>query len=164
MAAAGYPVHVTTVALWKRTGWRAPESRHPLDGARAGLDSIAPVVTGNPQTCIDDLIRNHPDRENLEKLPDAELLRLAAREVAMAVVIIARTIQARAVSMSTNAGGVADLLKFGGNRSRCCRQRVRAGADASARRVTRLNASRFAATEWPTRSAPMTSLGSAQGH
>jgi hypothetical protein len=37
---------------------------------------------------------------------------LAAREVAMAVVIIARTIQARAVSLvSTNAGGVADLLK-----------------------------------------------------
>ena len=67
LAAAGYPVHFTTVALWKRTGWRAPESRHPLDAARAGLDSIAPVVTGNPQTCIDDLIRNHPDRENFDK-------------------------------------------------------------------------------------------------
>ena len=70
------------------------------------------MVTGNPQTCIDDLIRDHPERENFEKLTDAELLRMAAREVAMAVVIIARTIQARAVSLvSTNAGGVADLLK-----------------------------------------------------
>src|ERR1700722_4828537 len=75
--------------------------------------------------------------------PDISTRRSRIREVAMAVVIIARTIQARAVSMSTNAGGVADLLKFGGNRSRCCRQRVRAGADASARRVTRSNASRF---------------------
>jgi hypothetical protein len=46
-----------------------------------GLDSIAPVVTGNPHTSIEDLVRNHPDRENLEKLPDAELLRMAAREV-----------------------------------------------------------------------------------
>jgi hypothetical protein len=105
-------VHFTTVALWKRTGWRAQESRHPLDAARAGLDSIAPVVTGNPHTSIEDLIGNHPDREKFEKLTDAELVRLAAREVAMAVVIIARTIQARAVSLvSTNAGGVADLLK-----------------------------------------------------
>jgi hypothetical protein len=70
------------------------------------------VVTGNPHTSIEDLIRTHPDRESLEKLTDAELLRLAAREVAMAVVIIARTIQARAASLvSTNAGGVADLLK-----------------------------------------------------
>ena len=105
-------MHFTTVALWKRTGWRAPEGRHPLDAARAGLDSIAPVVTGNPQTCIDDLIRDHPERENFEKLTDAELLRMAAREVAMALAIIARTIQTRAISLvSTNAGGVADLLK-----------------------------------------------------
>ena len=96
LAAAGYPVHFTAVALWKRTGWRAQESRHPLDAARAGLDSIAPVVTGNPQTCFDDLIGNHPERENFEKLTDAELLRLAACEVAMAVVMIARTIQAQA--------------------------------------------------------------------
>jgi hypothetical protein len=56
------------------------------------LDSIAPVVTGNPQTCIDDLVGNHPERKNFEKLTDAELLRMAACEVAMAVVIIARTI------------------------------------------------------------------------
>ena len=58
--------------------------RHPLAVARAGLESAAPVVTGNPHTSIEDLIRTHPDRENLEKLPDAELLRLAAREAAMA--------------------------------------------------------------------------------
>jgi hypothetical protein len=37
---------------------------------------------------------------------------MAAREVAMAVVIIARTIQARATSLaSTSTGGLADLLK-----------------------------------------------------
>jgi hypothetical protein len=70
LAAAGYPVHFTTVALWKRTGWRAPESHHPLDAARAGLDSIAPVVTGDPHTSIEDLIRTHPDREKFEQLTD----------------------------------------------------------------------------------------------
>ena len=80
--------------------------------ARAALESVAPVVTGIPTTSIKDLIKEYPNRESLEKLTDAELLRVAAREVAMAVVIIARTIQARAVSLvSTNAGGVADVLK-----------------------------------------------------
>jgi hypothetical protein len=81
--------------------------RHPLAAARAGLESVAPVVTGNPHTSIEDLIRNHPDRESLEKLTDAELLRMAASEVAMALIIIARTIQAPAMSL----GGLADLLK-----------------------------------------------------
>jgi hypothetical protein len=57
--------------------------------------------------CIDDLIRDHPERENFEKLTDAELLRMAAREVAMALIIIARATQAPAMSL----GGVADLLK-----------------------------------------------------
>jgi hypothetical protein len=96
----------------ERTGWRAPEGRHPLDAARAGLDSIAPVGTGIRTTSIKDLIKEYPNRESLEKLTDAELLRSAAREVAMAVVIITRTIQARATSLvSTNAGGLADLLK-----------------------------------------------------
>ena len=58
-----------------------------------------PVVTGIPTTSIKDLNKEYPNRESLEKLTDAELLRLAAREAAMAVGIIARTIQARAVSL-----------------------------------------------------------------
>jgi hypothetical protein len=70
------------------------------------------VLLRPPKPTAPILIGNHPDRENFEKLTDAELLRTAAREVAMAVVIIARTIQALAVSLvSTNAGGVAHLLK-----------------------------------------------------
>jgi hypothetical protein len=60
-------VHFVTVARWKAMGWRAQESRHPSDTARAGFDSIAPAATGNPHTSIDDLIRNHPDREILER-------------------------------------------------------------------------------------------------
>jgi hypothetical protein len=114
LGAAGYPVHWVTVARWRRTGWQPiePARRHPLALARAGLESVAPVVTGIPTTSIKDLIKEYPNRESLEKLTDAELLRMAAREVAMALVIIARTIQARAISLvSTNAGGVADLLK-----------------------------------------------------
>jgi hypothetical protein len=98
LGAAGYPVHWVTVARWRRTGWQpiGPARRHPLALARAGLESVAPVVTGIPTTSIKDLIKEYPNRESLEKLTDAELLRMAACEVAMAVVMIARTIQARA--------------------------------------------------------------------
>ena len=109
LGAAGYPVHWVTVARWRRTGWQpiGPARRHPLVLARAGLESVAPVVTGIPTTSIKDLIKEYPNRESLEKLTDAELLRMAAREVAMALIIIARATQAPAMSL----GGLADLLK-----------------------------------------------------
>ena len=112
LTAAGYPVHFVTVARWKAMRWRAQESRHPLAAARAGLDSSAPLVTGIPQTSIDDLIREHSNRESLEKLTDDELLRTAAREVAIALIIIAQAIQGRATSLvTTKTGELAAMLK-----------------------------------------------------
>ena len=62
---------------------------------------------GDPDNFHQGLIKEYPNRESLEKLTDAELLRMAAREVAMALIIIARATQAPAMSL----GGVADLLK-----------------------------------------------------
>jgi hypothetical protein len=49
------------------------------------------VLLRPPKPTAPILIGNHRDREKFEKLTDAELLRLAARDVAMAVVIIVRT-------------------------------------------------------------------------
>ena len=49
MTAAGYPVDFTTIARWKRQGWRANSNAdHPLDVARARIEAIAPLATGNP--------------------------------------------------------------------------------------------------------------------
>jgi hypothetical protein len=49
MTAAGYRVDFTTIARWKRDGWRANSNDdHPLDVARAKLEAIAPLATGNP--------------------------------------------------------------------------------------------------------------------
>ena len=78
-------MHFTTVNRWHRSVWRADPTEHPLEQARADLECALPLVTGDPTTTIEDLLRNSPDREQFEELSDAELLRKAAREVAMAV-------------------------------------------------------------------------------
>jgi hypothetical protein len=105
-------VHFVTVARWKATDWRAQESRHPIDVARAALESTAPLVTGIPQTSIGDLIREHANRESLEKLTDDELLSTAAREVAIALIIIVQAMRGRATSLvATKTGELAAMLK-----------------------------------------------------
>jgi hypothetical protein len=55
-------VALAPVARWRRTGWQpiGPASRHPLALAGAGLESVAPVVTGIPTTSIKDLIKEYP--------------------------------------------------------------------------------------------------------
>jgi hypothetical protein len=76
LTAAGYRVDFTTIARWKRDGWRANNNDdHPLDVARAKLDSIAPLVTGNPLPAAAE--------EMEEQLSDAALLREESRKLSM---------------------------------------------------------------------------------
>jgi len=91
MTAAGYPVHFTTVARWKRHGWADTDGVHPLDQARAALDSIAPLVTGDPMTKAEDVTNEAKD--NFEGLSDAELLRQTARELSIAFICVAKAIE-----------------------------------------------------------------------
>jgi hypothetical protein len=56
MGLAGYPVHWATVARWHKSDWKAEPSAHPLEVARAQLEAVAPLVTGEPETTLDDLI------------------------------------------------------------------------------------------------------------
>jgi len=98
MTAAGYPVHFTTVARWKRHGWADTDCVHPLDQARAALDSIAPLLTGDPMTKAEDLIREAKDnisevKDNLDALSDAERLRRAARELSITFILVATAIE-----------------------------------------------------------------------
>jgi hypothetical protein len=53
---AGYPVHFVTVARWRAQNWRAKASDHPLEIARSQLEAVAPFVTGDPETRLDDII------------------------------------------------------------------------------------------------------------
>src|SRR5206468_3568933 len=76
---AGHPVHYTTINRWRSQGWRAIKGEHPLDAARANLDSAVPVLTGDPTTNADDLADLSQAKAELEKLSDKELLAAAAR-------------------------------------------------------------------------------------
>jgi hypothetical protein len=73
MTAAGYPVDFTTIARWKREGWKGNSNDdHPLDIARAKLEAIAPLATRNPIPASD---------ERDEQLSDAALLRRESRKL-----------------------------------------------------------------------------------
>jgi len=67
-------------------------SQHPLEVARAALDDAVPVLTGDPMTVAEVLVRQSAEREKLEQLTDGELLSRAAREVAMAVIMVAQAV------------------------------------------------------------------------
>ena len=57
---SGRPVHYVTVNRWRRQGWRAVQAEHPLDRARADLESMLALDSGNPLTNIDDLSGTRP--------------------------------------------------------------------------------------------------------
>ena len=74
MTAAGYPVDFTTIARWKRQRWRSnTNDEHLLDVARAKLESIAPLATGNPIPAAAE--------EREEQLSDSALLRQQSRKL-----------------------------------------------------------------------------------
>ena len=108
MTAAGYPVHFTTVARWKAQGWPDTDGVHPLDQARAALDSIAPLVTGDPMTKAEDVTNRAKD--NFEGLSDAELLRQTARELSIAFICVAKAIELSVPSLVASRPGEAAVL------------------------------------------------------
>jgi len=108
---SGRPVHFATVSRWRRDGWRADPSEHPLEQARADLESALPLVAGDPTTTIEDLLRNSPDRKQLEELSDADLLRKAARELLIAVCLAARALLLKPTPVLTKPAEMGVLMR-----------------------------------------------------
>src|SRR5262249_807208 len=109
---SGRPVHFTTVNRWRAHDWRDAKGQHLLEQARAALESALPLVSGDPTSTIDDLVRSSSEREQLEGLSDAELLRKAARKLAMAVYLVAHMMLRREAEMLiTRTGAVAVLMR-----------------------------------------------------
>jgi hypothetical protein len=81
LTAAGYPIDFTTVARWKRQDWQSNSNEdHPLDMARAKLEGIAPLATGEPT------LAEASNENRAEQVSDATLLRQeAARLSAVSV-------------------------------------------------------------------------------
>jgi hypothetical protein len=90
----GKPVHHVTIARWKVQGWRSVSFDHPLEIARGQIEAVAPLVTGNPETTIQALI-DDPAHNHFDGLSDGEILRRAARELAIATTLVAKAIKDR---------------------------------------------------------------------
>jgi hypothetical protein len=110
---SGRQVHFTTVNRWRAHDWRDAKGRHPFDQARADLQSALPLMTGDPTSTIDELVRSSPEGEQLDKLSDGELLRKAARELARAVYLIAHMMlrQEAEALVITRTTAVAVLMR-----------------------------------------------------
>ena len=92
-------MHFVTVARWRAQHWKARPSQHPLEIARSQLEAVAPFVSGDPETTLEDLVGDPADEQDLASLTDGEVLRRAAREVTIATALIAGAIKDR-VTMS----------------------------------------------------------------
>ena len=90
-----------------------PKASTPLDKARAVLESALPLMTRDPASPIDDLVRSSPERQELEGLSDGDLLRKAARELAMAIYVVAHLMlrQEAEALVITRTGAVAVLVR-----------------------------------------------------
>jgi hypothetical protein len=95
---SGRRVSHETINRWRRQGWRPldGEPRHPLDIARDRLDDALPVLTNDPMTTSTSFVRESAEGEALEHLSDTELQRRAARQVTVAVCVVAKAMIVKA--------------------------------------------------------------------
>jgi hypothetical protein len=110
MTAAGYPIHFTTVARWKALGWPADANDHPLDVARANLESIAPLVSGNPLAAIPDTVEGGSPKAELERLSDVELLRQRIKELCLLEIVTRKAMLEQLPYLVTMRAGELALL------------------------------------------------------
>lgn len=88
LRAAGLTIAVRTFARWRKNGWVRDGDGYVADEvitARVTLEDIAPVVTGDPGTTVEDVVKNSPLAKALAGLPYDELLEAAAKGVLIAV-------------------------------------------------------------------------------
>jgi hypothetical protein len=103
MSQSGRPVSHETINRWRNQRWRSleREPQHNLEVARELLDDAVPLLTGDPLTTTKSLIEESAERETLEQLTDGELLRRAAREVTVAVILVAKSMMRHAAIVAT---------------------------------------------------------------
>jgi hypothetical protein len=81
LSQGGKCVHHSTIARWRAEGWRpVPTRPHPVETARRALDVAAPLLTGDARAGVEAFLERRDQREELDGLPDHELIKRAARE------------------------------------------------------------------------------------
>jgi hypothetical protein len=95
LSQAGRHVHFATINRWRKRGWRTGPAEHPLDTARAALDSAVPILMGSPRSCVVELVEKDFDADQLRELSDQELVRTASREIIIALIRCSRVLRER---------------------------------------------------------------------
>jgi hypothetical protein len=114
LSQSGRSISHETINRWRRQGWRSSqqETRHPLEIARDHLDDAVPVLTpGDPMTTSTSFVQGNADAETLDQLPDDEILRQTAREIARAACLIARAMMMRGMVAVTKPAEFGALVK-----------------------------------------------------
>ena len=100
LSQAGKRIHYATIARWRAQGWRPVPSRaHPVEAARRTLDVVAPLLTGEATAGVEAFLDRRDHLEELDGLPDHELIRRAAREALVAVVLLCSELQRQATKL-----------------------------------------------------------------
>jgi hypothetical protein len=87
MTQAGRKIHHATVSRWAAQAWRAVAHRpHPVVAAGQALDIAAGILTGDPSAGTE-ILERRPEREQLERLSDSEVLRKSARQLCIATIL-----------------------------------------------------------------------------
>jgi hypothetical protein len=110
---AGRPVHFTTVARWKRQGWRAVETdQHPIEAATKALDVAMPLLTGDPTTTVNSFVNDKDCTVGLGEVTDEQLQARTVRETNIALILISEAICHRCEDLvGSKTGEFAVLLK-----------------------------------------------------
>jgi hypothetical protein len=110
---AGRPVHFTTVARWKRQGWRAAATdQHPIEAATTALDAAMPLLTGDPTSTVKSFVDGKDSVGGLEQMADEQLQVRTVREANIALIVISEAIAQQCEDLMRNkTGEFAALLK-----------------------------------------------------
>jgi hypothetical protein len=95
LSQAGHPIHFTTINRWRSQGWRGVKGEHPIDAARANLDSAVPILTGDPSTTAEDMVKHNEAKPELEQLSDKQLLSAVARQALVTITLIEEVFNAQ---------------------------------------------------------------------
>jgi hypothetical protein len=86
---AGFFVHHTTIARWRRQGWPATgKARESIDAALTGVDIAAPLLTGDAKTTADELVNLSEAKTQLEGLSEKELVTAVARRALITITLV----------------------------------------------------------------------------
>jgi hypothetical protein len=121
LSEAGRPVHFTTVARWRREGWRMVMSpEHSIERARRALSTASSVLTGDPNITIEDWVPREGRSEELTRIDDDQLLARMVRETSILSILLMEESARRRDLISDKPKQIAAALEAAAAAVRAC--------------------------------------------